>query len=118
MTQLVSLTDFSEICKKKACASKPRRVPFFRAPTGLFCPDPGLEKRLQKLDVYKRQVLGGLCAYPVAIFLMGKSAGDIAFYAYIVPFLISTGVGAVIAGILVFSLQRSGVLRSMQSSLS
>ena len=34
------------------------------------------------------------------------------------PFLISTGVGAVIAGILVFSLQRSGVLRSMQSSLS
>ena len=63
-------------------------------------------------------LLGGLCAYPVAIFLMGKSAGDIAFYAYIVPFLISTGVGAVIAGILVFSLQRSGVLRSMQSSLS
>ena len=63
-------------------------------------------------------VLGGLCAYPVAIFLMGKSAGDIAFYAYIVPFLISTGVGAVIAGILVLSLQRSGVLRSMQSSLS
>ena len=54
----------------------------------------------------------------LAIFLMGKSAGDIAFYAYIVPFLISTGVGAVIAGILVFSLQRSGVLRSMQSSLS
>ena len=48
MTQPASLTDFSEICKKKACASKPRRVPFFRAPTGLFCPDPGLEKRLQK----------------------------------------------------------------------
>ena len=63
-------------------------------------------------------LLCGLCAYPVAIFLMGKSAGDIAFYAYIVPFLISTGVGAVIAGILVFSLQRSGVLRSMQSNLS
>ena len=48
MTQPASLTDFLEICKKKACASKPRRVPFFRAPTGLFCPDPGLEKRLQK----------------------------------------------------------------------
>ena len=69
-------------------------------------------------EVFGTSVLGGLCAYPVAIFLMGKSAGDIAFYAYIVPFLISTGVGAVIAGILVFSLQRSGVLRSMQSSLS
>ena len=50
--------------------------------------------------------------------LMGKSAGDIAFYAYIVPFLISTAVGAVIAGVLVYSLQHSGALRSMQSSLS
>ena len=46
------------------------------------------------------------------------SAGDIAFYAYIVPFLISTAVGAVIAGVLVYSLQHSGALRSMQSSLS
>jgi predicted membrane protein len=54
----------------------------------------------------------------VAIFLMGKSAADIAFYAYIVPFLISTAVGAVIAGAVVFSLQRSGALRSMQNSLS
>ena len=47
-----------------------------------------------------------------------QNAAAVAFYAYIIPFLISTGVGAVIAGILVFSLQRSGVLRSMQSSLS
>ena len=31
-----------------------------------------------------------VCALPVAILLMGKSAGDIAFYAYIVPFLVST----------------------------
>ena len=66
----------------------------------------------------KTKNLGGLCAYPVAICLMGKSAGDIAFYAYIVPFLISTAVGAVIAGVLVYSLQHSGALRSMQSSLS
>ena len=34
------------------------------------------------------------------------------------PFLISTAVGAVIAGVLVYSLQHSGALRSMQSSLS
>ena len=69
-------------------------------------------------EVFGTSILGGLCAYPVAIFLMGKSAGDIAFYAYIVPFLISTAVGAVIAGVLVYSLQHSGALRSMQSSLS
>ena len=69
-------------------------------------------------EVFGTSVLGGPCAYPVAIFLMGKSAGDIAFYAYIVPFLISTAVGALIAGVLVYSLQHSGVLRSMQNSLS
>ena len=63
-------------------------------------------------------MVGEVCAYPVAIFLMGKSAGDIAFYAYIVPFLISTAVGSIIAGVLVYSLQRSGALRSMQNSLS
>ena len=50
-------------------------------------------------EVFGTSILGGLCAYPVAICLMGKSAGDIAFYAYIVPFLISTAVGAVIAGV-------------------
>ena len=61
---------------------------------------------------------GGLCAYPVAILLMGKSAGDIAFYAYIVPFLVSTAGGAVIAGVLLAALSRAGALRAMQASLS
>ena len=69
-------------------------------------------------EVFGTSILGGLCAYPVAILLMGKSAGDIAFYAYIVPFLVSTAGGAVIAGVLLFSLQRSGALRSMQTTLS
>ena len=69
-------------------------------------------------EVFGTSILGGLCAYPVAILLMGKSVGDIAFYAYIVPFLVSTAGGAVIAGVLLFSLQRSGALRSMQTTLS
>ncbi len=69
-------------------------------------------------EVFGTSILGGLCAYPVAILLMGKSAGDIAFYAYIVPFLVSTAGGAVIAGVLLFSLQRSGALKGMQASLS
>ena len=69
-------------------------------------------------EVFGTSILGGLCAYPVAILLMGKSAGDIAFYAYIVPFLVSTAGGAVIAGVLLAVLQRSGALHSMQTSLS
>ena len=78
------------------------------------------EKLLPTLvgEVFGTSILGGLCAYTVAIMLMGKSAGDIAFYAYIVPFLVSTAGGAVIAGVLLAALQRSGALRSMQTSLS
>ena len=74
-------------------------------------------------EVFGTSILGGLCAYPVAIllvaiFLMGKSAGDIAFYAYIVPFLVSTAGGAIIAGALLAALSRAGALRAMQASLS
>ena len=69
-------------------------------------------------EVFGTSILGGLCAYPVAILLMCKSAGDIAFYTYIVPFLVSTAGGAVIAGVLLAALQRSGALHSMQTSLS
>ncbi|MGN1307750.1 MAG: energy coupling factor transporter S component ThiW [Faecousia sp.] len=69
-------------------------------------------------EVFGTSVLGGLCAYPVAIFLMGKSAADIAFYAYIIPFLISTAVGAVIATILVYSLKEANALQKMQAALT
>lgn len=69
-------------------------------------------------EVFGTAVLGGLCAYPVAIFLMGKSAADIAFYAYIVPFLISTAGGAVIAAIILVSLKKAGALSKMQAGLA
>ncbi len=68
-------------------------------------------------EVFGTSVLGGLCAYPVAIFLMGKSAADVAFYAYIVPFLISTVGGSIIAGVIIFTLQKLGALKKMQASL-
>ena len=61
-------------------------------------------------EVFGTGVLGGLCAWPVAILFMGKSAGDVAFYAYIVPFLISTVVGSVIAGLCLAALKRTGAL--------
>ena len=69
-------------------------------------------------EVFGTAALGGLCAYPVAIFLMGMNAAEIAFYAYIVPFLISTAAGALISGVLIYSLKRTGVLRSMQERLN
>ena len=68
-------------------------------------------------EVFGTAVLGGLCAYPVAIFLMGQNAAAIAFYAYIIPFLISTAAGAVISAALIYSLKQAGLLHKMQRTL-
>ena len=62
-------------------------------------------------------VLGGLCAYPVAILFMNVDAAGLAITAYIIPFLISTVVGSIIAGVLVFALRAGGALKMMQRSL-
>lgn len=62
-------------------------------------------------------VLGGLCAWPLAILLLGKGVGDVAFYGYIFPFLVSTVGGSLLAGLLLTALQKSGALGQMQHSL-
>ncbi|WP_455542686.1 energy coupling factor transporter S component ThiW [Intestinibacter sp.] len=68
-------------------------------------------------EVFGTAILGGLCAYPIAIAFMGKTAGDIAFYAYILPFFVSTAVGAVLSAMLILSLNASGVLKNVQVGL-
>ena len=69
-------------------------------------------------EVFGTAIIGGLCAYPVAIFFMGQSAADIAYYAYIIPFLISTAAGAIISGVLIYSLKKANILLRMQESLN
>lgn len=69
-------------------------------------------------EVVGTALLGGPSAYPVAILFLGQRAGEIAFYAYVFPFLVSTAVGAVLAGALLLSLQRSGLLAALQTNLS
>ena len=69
-------------------------------------------------EVSGTAILGGLCAYPVAIYLMGQNAAAIAFYAYIIPFLISTAAGALISALLIYSLKRAGLLNKMQETLN
>lgn len=61
-------------------------------------------------EVFGTAVLGGLCAYPVAVLLMGVGAGDVAFYAYIVPFLISTVGGAILSAVLLGAMKKAKVL--------
>ena len=61
-------------------------------------------------EVFGTGILGGLCAYPIALAFMGMQAGEIAFYAYIIPFLVSTVGGASISAVLLGALQKTGVL--------
>ena len=68
-------------------------------------------------EVFGTGIIGGLLSYPIAVAFMGVEAGSIAFYAYVVPFLVSTVGGSVLAGILVFSLERSGAMKSMRAAI-
>ena len=68
-------------------------------------------------EVFGTSILGGLCAYPIAILFMGQSAASLAFSAYVVPFLISTAGGAAISAVLLYSLEKAKLLRKMQETL-
>lgn len=52
-------------------------------------------------EAFGTGIIGGLAAYPITIFILGQNAGDVAFYFYVTPFLISTVCGAIIAGLVV-----------------
>lgn len=60
-------------------------------------------------EVFGTGVIGGLLAYPIATLFMNVDAASVAIYAYVVPFMISTTVGAVLAGILIAALKKAGV---------
>ncbi len=68
-------------------------------------------------EVLGTAILGGLCAYPLAVLVMGQSAAELAFYAYIIPFLISTAAGSALSGMMLGSLQKTGTLKRIQNRL-
>ena len=57
-------------------------------------------------------ILGGIAAYPVAKLLMGLE--PVGLFVYIVPFLVSTVVGSILAFALLTVLERGGVLKQFQ----
>jgi len=69
-------------------------------------------------EVFGTGVIGGLMAYPIAIAFMGVASASVGFTAYVIPFLISTAVGSIIAGIIIFALQKNRTLGSMINKLS
>ena len=64
-------------------------------------------------EVVGTGVLGGMLAYPLAAFVLGK---DAALFTYVLPFLVSTAGGTILAAILVMVLSRThaiGYLRGL-----
>lgn len=59
-------------------------------------------------ELFGTAIIGGLLAYPVALLLMGNESA--ALFVYIVPFLISSAGGVVLAMILMTALLKTGVL--------
>ena len=58
-------------------------------------------------ELFGTAVIGGICAYPVAVFLMGREA---AVFTYVFPFLVSTLGGTIIGTILYIALRKTGIL--------
>lgn len=63
-------------------------------------------------ELFGTSVVGGLAAYPVAVYLMSKQA---ALYAYIIPFFVSSAGGTVIAAVLLYALKKTKVLDKLIS---
>ena len=56
-------------------------------------------------------ILGGIAAYPVALFLMGAAPAGL--FIYVIPFLISTVAGSILAFLLISVFQISGVMAQL-----
>ena len=65
-------------------------------------------------EVVGTGILGGILCYPVATLVMGKEA---AIFAYVMPFLMSTLCGTVIAAFLIGVLCKSGAFKYMKQLL-
>ena len=66
-------------------------------------------------EVVGTGIIGGMLSYPIAYFVMGNQAA--ALFTFVVPFLISTCGGTIIAMIITLPMQKSGLLVKMRASL-
>lgn len=67
-------------------------------------------------EVFGTGIIGGILSYPVARFVMGNSAA--ALFTFVVPFLVSTCGGTILAIIITMALKKSGMLVKMQETMA
>lgn len=65
-------------------------------------------------EAFGTGVLGGIAAYPVAKLLMGAEPAGL--FVYVVPFLVSTVAGSILAYLLITVLEKSGVMQQLRVS--
>ena len=61
-------------------------------------------------------ILGGLSAWPFAVLFLGETVGNLTFYIYIFPFLLSTIIGTLIASSGITILKRNGIIKKIEES--
>lgn len=66
-------------------------------------------------EVIGTAILGGLLAYPVAAFLLQNQ--EAAIFTFVIPFLISTLGGTIIAAVIITTLDKTGVLKQLKDML-
>ena len=67
-------------------------------------------------EVFGTAVIGGMLSYPVAAFIMGSKGA--ALFTFVVPFLISTAGGTLLAVLITVPLKQTGELDKIKSELN
>lgn len=67
-------------------------------------------------EVFGTAVIGGMLAYPISAVLLGNESA--ALFTFVVPFLISTVGGTVIAIVVTLALKNAGALENMKADIN
>ena len=67
-------------------------------------------------EVVGTGIIGGVLAYPIAAVLMGNQTA--ALFTFVVPFLISTVVGPIMAIVITMTMQKTKVLAKLQQQIN
>lgn len=67
-------------------------------------------------EVFGTGILGGMLAYPIAALIMGNETA--ALFTFVVPFLISTCGGTILAAIITVPMQKAGLITKMKQGLT
>ena len=64
-------------------------------------------------EVIGTGIIGGMLSYPVAVLIMGNQSA--ALFTFVVPFIVSTCGGTILAAVITLSMAKAGVLAKLQN---